>query len=755
MNHTSFTWKFIYAKYILCAKSKNYLVSIGKYLILHENEIWYNVVYNVNQAFLRNRTGDILQVIKTYFNDAVIGNSGALGCITARGELVRLFWPNIDYPQHFEQFYNGIFFMGRHDATHRYDSTRWFHDDIWGHFQCYKGDTNILETVCTSAELGLRVSQMDFAVPGEDMIVRSYEIENIGEELKHIGFMSLSSFFSTNQHMGNSLFNFELDCLIHYEYGYYAAIAADRETYQFQLGNNASSAACNTWLNGYDDIGMMPDAAVSWDLGEIMPGCKLKFNLYICMGKSIKEAKNNLRNARCLTAGVLFDRTEKYWLDFLARATKVNTGRDDIDSLYRRSILVFKLMADEKTGGLLAAPEADEGFTKCGRYAYCWGRDAAFITTALDACGLYEAVDRFYEWAVEVQDESGSWLQRYHMDGNIAPSWGLQVDETGTLLWGMLQHYRVTGDTAFLKKMWESVRLGADFLYNFIDDKTGLPAPSFDLWEERRGEHAYSSAAVCAGLKAACDISTELERIERQHYGEERQHYGEEGQHNGGEKRYCGTEAQYTAYESLWLKWEAGYLSIKEAIERNMWDEGRKCFLRSIHVKLNPWGNEHSADTEMITINPKGYQRDATRKDYAVDISLLGLCVPFGVFDEKDDRIRLTVEEIERKLICHGIGGIKRYENDNYMGGNPWVITTLWLALYYIKAGDYSKALSSFEWAVRSKTGLNLLPEQVDREKGGPAWIIPLTWSHAMFVLVLFELMAARVIEGNQVIQES
>ena len=42
----------------------------------------------------------------------------------------------------------------------------------------------------------------------------------------------------------------------------------------------------------------------------------------------------------------------------------------------------------EKTGGLLASPEIDEGFTKCGRYAYCWCRDAAFITGALDKCGL-------------------------------------------------------------------------------------------------------------------------------------------------------------------------------------------------------------------------------------------------------------------------------------------------------------------------------------------------------------------------------
>jgi len=28
-----------------------------------------------------------------------------------------------------------------------------------------------------------------------------------------------------------------------------------------------------------------------------------------------------------------------------------------------------------------------------------------------------------------------------------------------------------------------------------------------------------------------------------------------------------------------------------------------------------------------------------------------------------------------------------------------------------------------------------LLPEQADKNHGGPAWVLPLNWSHAMFVL--------------------
>jgi len=52
----------------------------------------------------------------TYFNDAIIGNSGMLVCLTRNGELTRLFWPNIDYPQHFEKMATGIFYTGQKTA---------------------------------------------------------------------------------------------------------------------------------------------------------------------------------------------------------------------------------------------------------------------------------------------------------------------------------------------------------------------------------------------------------------------------------------------------------------------------------------------------------------------------------------------------------------------------------------------------------------------------------------------------------------
>lgn len=247
-------------------------------------------------------------------------------------------------------------------------------------------------------------------------------------------------------------------------------------------------------------------------------------------------------------------------------------------------------------------------------------------------------------------------------------------------------------------------------MLGFIDEETGLPRASFDLWEERFGQHAYSSAAVYGGIKAGIEMGRILE--------------AEEGQ----------------------LKsWEAAAEGIKDAVVKHFWKEDAKCFLRSVRTKLNPWGEEHTENKTVIKVNPKGYRRDVTLEDGTVDISLLGLSIPFGILEADDERLGHTAAKIESTLTNPVTGGIKRYENDHYIGGNPWIVATLWTALYHIRKKDYAKAKEYLDWAAAGSTNLGLLPEQIGKDDGKPAWVIPLTWSHAMFVLTLMELSEAGV----------
>ncbi len=56
------------------------------------------------------------------------------------------------------------------------------------------------------------------------------------------------------------------------------------------------------------------------------------------------------------------------------------------------------------------------------------------------------------------------------------------------------------------------VRKAADFMMRYREPTTGLPVPSYDLWEERRGILSFTCAAVVAGLRAAAELRRAVRR---------------------------------------------------------------------------------------------------------------------------------------------------------------------------------------------------------------------------------------------------
>ena len=122
-----------------------------------------------------------------------------------------------------------------------------------------------------------------------------------------------------------------------------------------------------------------------------------------------------------------------------------------------------------------------------------------------------------------------------------------------------------------------------------------------------------------------------------------------------------------------------------------------------------------------------------------IDISLLSVVTPFDIFDINDSVVKNTVNEIENKLKLPN-NGYMRYEMDNYIGGNAWIISSLWLALYYLKANNFEKATELFNWVTEHSDNLSFLPEQIERNGDKTAWVTQLAWSHAMYVIVRNEL---------------
>lgn len=640
---------------------------------------------------------------KPYLVDAVIGNSKILASLGKTGRLYRLWWPHIDTPQHVDTMRIGLQF--NNDTTVDWIDAA---EGDWEHSISYVDRSNILEVNAINHKRQLHLNSAHFAPIDKDLLVRSYTFTNHSSDTQTFKIVVYSSFNICENNLYNTtMFNLNEDALVHFRKNYYFALGSQLICDQFQAGLKFNDAERGI-LRG-NQIDMKPTGGMSWSL-SINPGQSVTLPLYIAAGTTEQEAYSQLQNAKEVGHEALRDATNAYWYTYLEQATPCPVDDAEIIALYERSILMFKLMSDEQTGTIIAAPEFDETYSKCGGYSYCWGRDAAFITTALDKVGLYQLTDKFYDWALSAQAADGSWQQRHYHDGSLAPSWGLQIDEGSSIIWGMWEHYKVKGDANFANRVWPAVLKGANYLLSFIDEQTGLPKPSIDLWEERLASHTYSSAAVYGGLTAASHFAT------------------------------------LTNEPVLSEQFLAAANRIKVQLEATSYNEENATYYRGINLAVSHERYEKAiaeGKTGKVVAGPKGYIQCILDFDPIVDISLLGISVPFNAVEATSERMRNTAETIEKRLTSPIINGIKRYEDDIYAGGNPWILTTLWLAHYRFAIGQNEEAKQLLQWAIRHRTETGLLPEQVNKENGSPAWVVPLTWSHAMFILAVFMLAEA------------
>ncbi|MFD0590049.1 glycoside hydrolase family 15 protein [Paenibacillus sp. GCM10027627] len=641
---------------------------------------------------------------KPFLVDAIIGNSSFLASMGQTGRMYRLWWPNIDTPQHVDTMRTGLQWENEKDIAW-FDGT----EGGWSHNAAYVPRSNTLSVSARSEKHPVSVESLHFAVPNTNFIVRQYQFTNTSESTQSFSFIVHSSFLiSENGLYNTTMFQPSADALIHFRNGYFFAISSANVCAKFQAGlswEHVQSAE----LNG-NMIDMRPDGAMSWKIEGLAPGASVTIPVYIAAGRNEEQALNELATAKGKESSIWASETDQYWSDFIDAAAPCPLDEPDVKELYERSILMFKLMSDEKTGSIIAAPEFDELFQRCGGYSYCWGRDAAFITTALDKAGLSELSDRFYAWTLTAQSPDGSWQQRHYHDGGLAPSWGLQIDEGSSIIWGMWEHYKEKEDIAFANLVWPAVERGASFLLGFIDEESGLPKPSIDLWEEREASHTYSSAAVYGGLTAAASFAELLD------------------------------------HPSLAEAWRKAAERISSAIMDECWNEEAGSFYRGVNLKVgkDKFDAALSAGLQgQIVQLDKGYAKHVLKHDPIIDISLLGISVPFGAVPSEHERMRRTADAVEAALTVPGVGGIKRYEDDIYIGGNPWILTTLWLSHYRIATGDLAAGRELLRWAMDHRTATGLLPEQVDKTTGETAWVVPLTWSHAMFVLTIFMLAEA------------
>ena len=431
---------------------------------------------------------------------------------------------------------------------------------------------------------------------------------------------------------------------------------------------------------------------------------KAEINYWIAVGETIPEA-------HALNGYVITERPERlrksvenYWSVWLEKDRRdVSMLPKPLQELYQKSLQIIRVHAD-KGGGIIASGDSEMLNQGRDNYSYVWPRDGVVAADALRRGGYIDTAKRFHLFLSELLEQDGYLMHKYRVDGALGSSWHpwmrgdkmrlpIQEDETASIIFFLRGLYEQTHDVEFIEGLYNSfIEPAAEFLVSYIDEVTGLPFGSYDLWEEKFGTSTYTTASVYGGLMAAAHFSEVL-----------------------------GKEKNAAAFKKVAHR-------LKEGILRYLYLEDFHTFVKLVRLD----------DGELVY-------------DHTVDSSSFFGLVHFGVLEPDDERLKGFKNIIDDKLfVGEGAdGGYVRYENDQYYTAsdtgtpNPWIICTLWMAQFEIKKAkskrELTPALEKLLWAESTASKSGILAEQIHPVTKAPLSTAPLVWSHSEYVVTIDE----------------
>ncbi|MBL8760151.1 MAG: glycoside hydrolase family 15 protein [Phycisphaerae bacterium] len=593
----------------------------------------------------------------------------------------------------------------------------WSEDPSWRRELRYREDTLVTEVRLTNDDLGLELVCNDAVDFHEPIYFRRVTVRDLrGHE------RDVRVFFHWDMSIGGTpvgdTANYDpgtSSIVIYKDDIYFLFNACDEHKCgidHWAIGTKRVRGTEGTWRDAEDGVlgrNAISQGSVDATIGFnilVPPHATSHVTAWLACGRSYDQVKALNRRVNEAGPDNMIHRTEAYWR-LWARKEPIDLSplSPGVAELFYRSQLVLRTQIDN-AGAIIAANDSD--ITQFGgdHYSYCWTRDGALVAYALVLCGQSELSRSFFRYSAECVEPDGYFLHKYTPTGDLASSWhpwmldGLKIlpiqqDETSLVLWALRKHFTTFRDVEFIKPLYNSlITRPAEWMLRYRD-AAGLPLPSWDLWEERRGIHTFTVAATIGALQAAAAFARDF-----------------------------GQQDRAAAYRD-------GAETMRAALRRHLWNDEQQRFAR------------------LAQPLPDG----SYRLDMTADSANYALFA-FGALDPNDPRMASEMKALRERLwIKTPIGGCARYEHDYYhqverdriseVPGNPWVICTLWQAQYHIARArslhELKEAVPLLEWCVQRAAASGVLAEQFHPHTGESMSVSPLTWSHATFAMVVME----------------
>jgi len=590
-------------------------------------------------------------------------------------------------------------------------SFSWIDDGSWNVQADFEDDVLLSNIQLQSDRLQVKLEFHDFVDYEFNAFCRQITLHNLTDSNRDVRLFFHQVFQISRAGRGDTaLFvpegNYVLDYKGRCTLLMYAQGADGTPMDQFSVGNYGIEGKEGTWRDAEDgELSSNPvehggvDSVLRCTL-TIAPSSTEVVNYWVVAADAQYSAEKIHRQLLSSGLSARTDKLRSHWRTWLKVANPHISKMELVhQAAIRKSLMVIKAHTD-KRGGVIAS--CDSSIYNFGRdyYSYVWPRDGAYAMWPLIRLGYTDEPRRFFSFCRDIIHPDGYLMHKYQPDRAIGSTWhpllhgkhselAIQEDETAIVLYMLGEYYEASNDQEFVESMYKTfVQPAANFMTEFRDEATLLPHASYDLWEEKFTTSTYTTAIVHCALLTAAKLADAFEFPD-------------------------------------------------DAVR---WRDAAGEIAANCHVLFD----------EDRGILRKGFllQDDGSLQlDNTLDVSSAYGALMFATEAFGSKAIRSTFRVIEADLLDKSpSGGAPRYQWDNYFGskpaylGNPWFVTTLWVAQYYQQLARNPDAEKLVAWTLSHRLPSGVLSEQINPSDGTPLSVTPLVWSHAELINTLLDL---------------